>query len=69
MRKARATIWRKQEGSLRSGEEATERMTDKDGVKNREKDGDQRDGNNEGRDKAGGLGNCLGNIMNEPQCV
>lgn len=29
----------------------------------------RRDGNNEGRDKAGGLGNCLGNIMNEPQCV
>lgn len=43
-----------------------EGMTDRDG----EKDGHtERDGNNEERDKAGGLGNCLGNIMNEPQCV
>lgn len=29
----------------------------------------ERDGNNESRDKAGGLGNCLGNIMNEPGFV
>lgn len=45
-------------------------MTDKDGVNDGEREIQRgRDGNNEGRDKAGGLGNCLGNIMNEPQCV